>query len=1209
MSEDAGGPSGFELASAFVQVNPNTDTFAGQLESELGALDYAIQIPVTADTAGLPESVDAAVAATNAAITVPVVADAANLAAQVDSAVAATDTTITVPVTADTAGLADQLVSEAGAAGEESGAAFRVRFSAAVASADLFPAQESAEAEAGAGTAGGSAGTAFGEQFVAAAIPRMSSLFSGDSDVLAESGAAGEEAGMAFGNGFSAVALARMSSLFSGDSEVIAEAGAAGDEAGMAFSRGFTAAAEASMASPVAAGLASAVPEAEAAGASAGQALGGALGTEAKAGAAAAGEEGASGFASKFSSMLAGIPLLGNIIPGVEAEAATAGEGAGSSLMNSMKGIIGGDLPVMETLMGAGFVAATAVMATSFDSAMERIHTQAGVGQSAISGLSGSVLSLAGQVGTSPDSLAQALYHIESSFQSVGITGSAAMSLLQTAAEGARVGGANLVDVTNALDATIASGVGGVKNYSQAMGALNAIVGAGDMTMQDLSDAMGSGLMANAKLYGQSLQEVGAALATLGDNNVRGAKAATDLKMAWQAMLSPLATAKPMLADIGLNMTQLGVTLEHQGMTAAVDQFVTHLKSSKVPVAEWGTYVTDIFGKKAGSGIGILIDQLGRLQSKFPDIQKGADNFGSDWAATEATASQKVHDLEAGFQALMIRIGNGLLPALNSFMGMLTSNLPTVERFGTEIAHLVAPFVTAFFTGLEAILKVLFGPLRDVTIAIGAFAAAWVALDLVMAMNPFVAIGIALVTLVGLIVKYHEQIFSAIKKYWHDIEIYLGAVALAIPVVGQLVLLVAVIVKYHKQIFDAIKSAWNAITQFFSTVWNAITSGWDSWWAGHGKEMETVWNGIKVAVTVAWDAITAYIKVQWDEIMAVLKPGMDLLNIVFKTGWDEISAVVKTAWDVMSALVKVDLAAIEMIIKTAWDVIVGIYNVALDLLTGHWSKAMTDMQTTATQVWNAIKQFFSTIWNAIYTLVVQIVNNLITFFTQSWNAVKNGVTTAFNDVRSTIAGIWNGILSDITGVVNKIKSVVSTVLSAPGKAVSSVLSAVGLADGGLVPGFAPGGMVTAGTGPRSDDVLVRVSRGETIVSAAHSRKLAPVFASVGVPGYAGGGIVTPSAVPDAMASTALAALANLLDRMAGAAGVTANGISPVFGGLGAAGVPQPYGGGTGSYGGGQFGQSQGSAGGININFYGTSMPTPEQTHALMTQLSAAVGVS
>ena len=49
-----------------------------------------------------------------------------------------------------------------------------------------------------------------------------------------------------------------------------------------------------------------------------------------------------------------------------------------------------------------------------------------------------------------------------------------------------------------------------------------------------------------------------------------------------------------------------------------------------------------------------------------------------------------------------------------------------------------------------------------------------------------------------------------------------------------------------------------------------------------------------------------------------------------------------------------------------------------------------------------------------------------------------------------------------------------------------------------------------GTTPTADDVLIRVSRGETVVSAADSKKLAPQFKALGVPGYAAGGTVGAS---------------------------------------------------------------------------------------------------
>jgi hypothetical protein len=65
---------------------------------------------------------------------------------------------------------------------------------------------------------------------------------------------------------------------------------------------------------------------------------------------------------------------------------------------------------------------------------------------------------------------------------------------VRVAAEGAKVGHADLEETTNALTATIASGMlPATETYAQAMGQLNTIVGSGDMKMSDLNEALGTG--------------------------------------------------------------------------------------------------------------------------------------------------------------------------------------------------------------------------------------------------------------------------------------------------------------------------------------------------------------------------------------------------------------------------------------------------------------------------------------------------------------------------------------------------------------------------------------------------------------------------------------------------------------------------------------------------------------------------------------------
>ena len=320
--------------------------------------------------------------------------------------------------------------------------------------------------------------------------------------------------------------------------------------------------------------------------------------------------------------------------------------------------------------LAAGAAAVKGVeMASSFQQAMERIHTQAGVGQTAVDQLSGKVLDLAGKVGTSPDSLAAALYHIESSFASAGITGEKAMQMLQTAAEGAKVGGADLVDTTNALNAAVVSGIPGVTDFNSTMGQLNALVGAGDMSMQDMAEAFGGGAITAVKTYGLNLRDVSAALALFGDNQVRGAEAGTMLRMSVQSLAVPAKTGKKALEELGLQSDTLAKAMQHGGLEEAVSTLVDHLRKAGISSKESGQILTEAFGKKAGTGINTLVDQFSRLQGKYVEVDKGSKSFGDSWAAQQKTFAQEWDEVKASIDAVLIKLGLKLIPVLQDVFG------------------------------------------------------------------------------------------------------------------------------------------------------------------------------------------------------------------------------------------------------------------------------------------------------------------------------------------------------------------------------------------------------------------------------------------------------------------------------------------------------------------------------------------------------------
>src|SRR5215471_17788346 len=359
--------------------------------------------------------------------------------------------------------------------------------------------------------------------------------------------------------------------------------------------------------------------------------------------------------------------------------------------------------------------------AAKFQSAMELIHTQAGASQKEVAKLSKEVLGLAGQVGTGPEKLAEGLYHLESQ----GLRSAKAMAALKIAAEGARVGHANLEDVTNALGAVMVSGIKGAKNLKQVMGELNATVGAGDMRMQDLADALGTGLTAKAAVAGVAIKDVSAALAVFGDNNIRGADAGTKLGSAIRLLSAPSKAAEKQLRSIGITGLQLADTLRNQGLVPAMELLKTKMEAAGLTASQQSLLLTRAFGGKQATGINILITQMERLKTKEEEVGKGGNKFGEDWKATTKTAQFHWDQLMANLDVLKIKIGNAVLPALDRFVQYINKHFPEIQRQIGDIIQALKPFGTALGNLLRAAQKVVeaLGGWKPVVIAV---AALWV---------------------------------------------------------------------------------------------------------------------------------------------------------------------------------------------------------------------------------------------------------------------------------------------------------------------------------------------------------------------------------------------------------------------------------------------------------------------------------------------------
>lgn len=527
--------------------------------------------------------------------------------------------------------------------------------------------------------------------------------------------------------------------------------------------------------------------------------------------------------------------------------------------------LAGGALVGVAVAAGAAAIKGVE-LATTFQSSMEILHTEAHVSQASVDQLSGSVLDLAGKVGTDSNSLANALYHIESTFASTGISGKTAMSMLQTAAEGAKIGHADLVDTTNALNAAVVSGIPGVKDFNSTMGQLTAIVGAGDMSMQDLAEAFGGGNITAVKTYGLNIGDVSAALALFGDNQVRGAEAGTMLRMAVQSLAVPARTGAKELAAIGLTTKTLGQDMAKGGLNKAVGDLVEHLNKAGIKGANVGQALTELFGKKGGQGINMLVDQFGRLQGKYAEVNKGAHGFGEAWKSQQQTFSQVWDRFKATVDALLTRLGLFLLPTITKVMNGILNLGSTGKGALDKISN--SPFMQEMAPKLEAMgagLAKLWGVLEQ--------AGATIAPHLIGAWQKIgAAVGPAIAKIADTI---NKDVIPALSDFVKAIT----------PVVSWLYDKLAPAVSHvFTFIGDVIDGALKIISGIIEVAVGIMTGHW-------GK----AWNGIKDIVSGAWEIIKSLVvnglKVIWDLLSAAISLLWNVGKALFEGLWNGMKSM------------------------------------------------------------------------------------------------------------------------------------------------------------------------------------------------------------------------------------------------------------------------------------------------------------------------------
>jgi cell wall-associated NlpC family hydrolase/SLT domain-containing protein len=436
-------------------------------------------------------------------------------------------------------------------------------------------------------------------------------------------------------------------------------------------------------------------------------------------------------------------------------------------------------------------------------------------------------------------------------------------------------------------------------------------------------------------------------------------------------------------------------------------------------------------------------------------------------------------------------------PNFMKFMEYVKKEAPTVTRLIGEISKLIGQM-----------LKSLAGPLGDIELkGLTGLLGILTKILAIPGVGPFIANMVAIQLMLSR-TKIAVVEMALLKGTWNWLKEAEG------------------VQKVTGWLKDLAAAAGGKILGAVKTMGGAMVSGmktailWSVTMVVRAATALAAWIASMLGISAATAASTAFIIASTGGvilIIAALVIGIYELVKHWKSVWSTIKMWAKNAWDfIWNGFGKYLLP----LLGPAGLIALG----AIELVK-HWKQVFGDLKNW---IWNdfllKIYGFFvktlPTWWSQAYEGFFKFfVSPIKTGFTNLKNWIWNDFALKLRDIvtktipgwfRDGVKGIgifWSNIGNTVKGPVNWL--IDKAYNNGIRKFWNFVVDHIGLKTLHLdpVPTLAAGGKVTKGTTDTADDVLVRVSKDETVVSAQTSRAHADELAAWGVPGYQQGGKV------------------------------------------------------------------------------------------------------
>ncbi|ASR76007.1 tail length tape-measure protein [Lactococcus phage vB_Llc_bIBBF14] len=390
------------------------------------------------------------------------------------------------------------------------------------------------------------------------------------------------------------------------------------------------------------------------------------------------------------------------------------------------------------------------------------------------------------------------------------------------------------------------------------------------------------------------------------------------------------------------------------------------------------------------SAFGSVIGIIGNLIKSFA----GVDESTSKNSTSVENVANTISSLANKFADITKKIAD--------FIGKISKSKEAMDAIKVALVALAGAFVAMkVINGIIKAYETYNKIVEAATIIQGAFNA-------IMAVNPFVLLGIAIAAVVAGLIYFFTQTETG-KKAW------------------------ASFVDFLKSAWDGIVSFFSGIGQWFSDIWNgavngakAIWQGLVDWFIGIVQGIQNIWNGITTFFTTLWTTVIGGIQSVWGGVTGFFSGIFDAVSSVVSTVFSAIGGFASSAWNVLVGV---------------WNAVAGFFGGIFNAVSGVVSSVFSAIGSFASSawgvvqsIWSAVSGFFSGIFNSVSSVVSGVFSAIGGFASSAW---------------SRISGVFSGVGGFFSGVFNGARNAVSGVFSAFGGFASNAYNAITGAFSGL----------------------------------------------------------------------------------------------------------------------------------------------------------------